>query len=154
LTTIPQKLAELTGNDAKVMKLMTSMLIKSMNEAKYVCTGTLTGDLSGGLSSGSAQLLGHAGLGLLHYTHFTSPIRRYADIIVHRLLLYVLVAEPLKFAEGLPDLYKENRSGRETCGGDASSLVLAPQSGPIQLEPAAMSAGSDAFDDELGTLLY
>lgn len=36
---------------------------------------------------GESGRFGHFGLGLSHYTHFTSPIRRYADIVVHRLLL-------------------------------------------------------------------
>ncbi|MBK8502090.1 MAG: ribonuclease R [Saprospiraceae bacterium] len=34
----------------------------------------------------SSYNIGHFGLGFQHYTHFTSPIRRYADVLVHRLL--------------------------------------------------------------------
>ena len=38
------------------------------------------------LATYSTQNLGHYGLGLEHYTHFTSPIRRYIDLMVHRVL--------------------------------------------------------------------
>jgi len=46
-----------------------SMVIKSLRQAQY-----------------AAHNVGHFGLGFSHYSHFTSPIRRYADLILHRLI--------------------------------------------------------------------
>jgi len=45
----------------------------------------------------SPHNLGHFGLALEHYAHFTSPIRRYSDIIVHRLLKSALRGEDIDY---------------------------------------------------------
>ncbi|WP_235981903.1 ribonuclease R [Methylobrevis albus] len=47
--------------------------------------------------------IGHFGLNLRRYAHFTSPIRRYADLIVHRALVGVLGFH----ADGLPERFEE-----------------------------------------------
>eukprot|EP00960_Hanusia_phi_P017111 503360-Hanusia_phi.AAC.1 len=53
-----------------------------MQLATYFCTGKLPEDS-----------WGHYALAMDMYTHFTSPIRRYADVVVHRLLQAALDQE-------------------------------------------------------------
>uniref|UniRef100_A0A250Y6Q7 DIS3-like exonuclease 1 n=1 Tax=Castor canadensis TaxID=51338 RepID=A0A250Y6Q7_CASCN len=63
-------------SDPVVNRLLRSMATQAMSNALYFSTG-----------SHAEEELGHYGLALDKYTHFTSPIRRYSDIVVHRLLM-------------------------------------------------------------------
>ncbi|XP_041372546.1 LOW QUALITY PROTEIN: DIS3-like exonuclease 1 [Gigantopelta aegis] len=75
--------------DSVVNKLLRSLATQAMSNAAYFSTGSLSRD----------QFF-HYGLALDLYTHFTSPIRRYADIIVHRQLLAAMQIDELT---GLPN---------------------------------------------------
>ncbi|GGE81405.1 ribonuclease R [Priestia taiwanensis] len=54
--------------------VISTVLLRSMRQAKY-----------------DAESIGHFGLSTQFYTHFTSPIRRYPDLIVHRLIRTYLI---------------------------------------------------------------
>ena len=61
------------AKEKEELHLISPMVIRSMSKAVY-----------------SSDNIGHYGLSFQYYTHFTSPIRRYADLIVHRKLFETL----------------------------------------------------------------
>ncbi|PVV03217.1 hypothetical protein BB560_002317 [Smittium megazygosporum] len=69
----------------KTLRLLLEMsLIPSMKQAKYFCSGDFLDEF---------DKISHFALSVPIYTHFTSPIRRYPDVIVHRLLLSAIDQE-------------------------------------------------------------
>lgn len=68
----------------------------------------------------STKNVGHYGLAFEYYSHFTSPIRRYPDVLTHRLLMRVIEGDyPLETERGLYDKLCMQASRREKEASDA-----------------------------------
>ncbi|KAL8467158.1 hypothetical protein ACS0TY_036030 [Phlomoides rotata] len=72
-------------NDSVLLDILMSYAARPMQLATYFCSG----------ESKDGSDLGHYALAVPLYTHFTSPLRRYPDILVHRTLAAALEAEDI-----------------------------------------------------------
>lgn len=85
--------------------IIQTMAIRSMAKATY-----------------ETKNIGHYGLAFQHYTHFTSPIRRYADLMVHRILLEELTTQKHRYGKELDDVCKRiSRNERKAVDAERDS---------------------------------
>lgn len=85
---------------------ISTMVLRSMKKAVYDSTS-----------------IGHFGLAKKYYAHFTSPIRRYPDLTLHRQLEAYLAKKNAKVAPGLLARWAEHSSERETVATEAERAL-------------------------------
>lgn len=107
-------------------RILSYLMLRSLKQARY-----------------SEKNAGHFALASPSYTHFTSPIRRYPDLVVHRMLRYLLQngADP----NGFPILSSEPQPWGEKKGvkGESASSKKPQREGPLpENELDAISAES------------
>lgn len=96
-----------------------------MNLAEYFCAG-------------EEKLFSHYALSVEHYTHFTSPIRRYADLVVHRMLEAALTGRSFQYNTknigNMAQNCNHKKLEAKMAGDESASLFLAlfiKKCGPI-----------------------
>ncbi len=92
--------------DTPMAGAVNMMVLRSLMKARY-----------------DPENLGHFGLAADYYCHFTSPIRRYPDLVVHRVLTALLTGQSLKpFANFMPSAARQS-SEREVAAQNAEREI-------------------------------
>ncbi|XP_074506588.1 DIS3-like exonuclease 2 isoform X2 [Sebastes fasciatus] len=125
-------------------EVLTHMCSRPMQMALYFCTGELN----------DVKLFKHYALNVPLYTHFTSPIRRYADIIVHRLLASSLKCGPnLGLSTDEVQKQASRCNDRKTVSKRVQELsselffgVFVKDCGPLDSEAMVMGVLDQSFD--------
>ncbi|OII71779.1 mitotic control protein [Cryptosporidium ubiquitum] len=111
--------SEVVKENPIIGKLVRIMTTRTMNQAVYFTTCK------------SVEGTFHYGLAEELYTHFTSPIRRYADIVVHRLLSASIGLEPLNeimfnkdYMFKLSNTLNKNKRNAQMAGRDSTKLFI------------------------------
>ncbi|XP_072219134.1 DIS3-like exonuclease 2 isoform X1 [Leuresthes tenuis] len=145
--TLHTSLNTLLGNDeysSARKEVLTHMCSRPMQMALYFCSGALKGE----------QHFKHYALNVPLYTHFTSPIRRYADIIVHRLLASSLKCGPhIGLSTGKVEKQASHCNDRKTVSKRVQELsselffgVFVKECGPLDSEAMVMGVLDQSFD--------
>jgi ribonuclease R len=117
-------------------RILSYLMLRSLKQARY-----------------AAESLGHFALGFDEYTHFTSPIRRYPDLIVHRILKWAL-AHPSQAPPSVirldPSLSsRDEMASRRTDSGSEATFYSHPQLDEIASESSEAERRADAAEREL-----
>ncbi|CAL8326820.1 unnamed protein product [Arctogadus glacialis] len=125
-------------------EVLTKMCSKPMQMALYFCTGALEDE----------ALFQHYALNVPRYTHFTSPIRRYPDLVVHRLLAASLGCGPA-LGLGVEAVQKQasHCNDRKTASKRVQELsselffgVFVRECGPLESEAMVSGVLDESFD--------
>lgn len=96
------------AQDTPAAYVANNLLLRAMQQARY-----------------APDNVGHFGLGADYYLHFTSPIRRYPDLIVHRVLQgFLLSSQGKQVQEKLPDTASLAEAGRHLSQCERKAIDL------------------------------
>jgi ribonuclease R len=101
-------------------RILAHLMLRSLKQARY-----------------SEKNEGHFALATSHYTHFTSPIRRYPDLIVHRISKAMLDA---------------GASGYVVCEGGDAKARHGHKGGMVRHESKELQAAAPLSEDDLGSI--